>query len=91
MVASSVGPGFIYKGWPVKRLLNKSAFLTKVVCYSKVSKGTKIRNRYNQVPHLTQDLRQVKFIHLIFSNVWFYKCIFCDTIRPKCYLIKCSS
>ena len=22
---------------------------------SKVSKGTKIRNRYNQVPHLTQD------------------------------------
>ena len=23
--------------------------------YSKVSKGAKIRNRYNQVPHLTQD------------------------------------
>ena len=24
-------------------------------CYVKVSKGAKIRNRYNQVPHLTQD------------------------------------
>ena len=24
-------------------------------CYMKVSKGAKIRNRYNQVPHLTQD------------------------------------
>ena len=23
--------------------------------YSKVSKGAKVRNRYNQVPHLTQD------------------------------------
>ena len=23
--------------------------------YTKVSKGAKIRNRYNQVPHLTQD------------------------------------
>ena len=23
--------------------------------YVKVSKGAKIRNRYNQVPHLTQD------------------------------------
>ena len=24
--------------------------------FSKVSKGAKIRNRYNQVPHLTQDI-----------------------------------
>ena len=24
-------------------------------CTYKVSKGAKIRNRYNQVPHLTQD------------------------------------
>ena len=24
-------------------------------CSSKVSKGAKIRNRYNQVPHLTKD------------------------------------
>ena len=34
--------------------------LTSMDCYSgemglKVSKGAKIRNRYNQVPHLTQD------------------------------------
>ena len=28
--------------------------------YYKVSKGTKIRNRYNQVPHLTQDTNTLK-------------------------------
>ena len=27
--------------------------------YVKVSKGAKIRNRYNQVPHLTKDTRKV--------------------------------
>ena len=26
--------------------------------HSKVNKGAKIRNRYNQVPHLTQDLNR---------------------------------
>ena len=26
------------------------------ICTFKVSKGAKIRNRYNQVPHLTQDI-----------------------------------
>ena len=26
-----------------------------MLAYHKVSKGVKIRNRYNQVPHLTQD------------------------------------
>ena len=32
------------------------AFSTNYVCMAiKVSKGAKIRNRYNQVPHLTQD------------------------------------
>ena len=30
MVTSSVGQEFIFLGWPVKRLLNKSALLTKV-------------------------------------------------------------
>ena len=29
--------------------------------YTKVSKVAKIRNRYNQVPHLTQDTNQIKF------------------------------
>ena len=29
--------------------------LVCVIINSKVSKGAKIRNRYNQVPHLTQD------------------------------------
>ena len=27
----------------------------KIILIKKVSKGAKIRNRYNQVPHLTQD------------------------------------
>ena len=27
-------------------------------CQNKVSKGAKIRNRYNQVPHLTQDTNE---------------------------------
>ena len=31
------------------------SFHAKFVYKSKVSKGAKIRNRYNQVPHLTQD------------------------------------
>ena len=26
--------------------------------YNKISKGTKIRNRYNQVPHLTRDTNE---------------------------------
>ena len=29
--------------------------LTHLDFFDKVSKGAKIRNRYNQVPHLTQD------------------------------------
>ena len=35
---------------PVHEISNNVAFAT-----NKVSKGAKIRNRYNQVPHLTQD------------------------------------
>ena len=30
----------------------------KINFLSKVSKGAKIRNRYNQVPHLTQDTKE---------------------------------
>ena len=30
-------------------------YLCIMLFYNKVSKGAKIRNRYNQVPHLTQD------------------------------------
>ena len=29
--------------------------------YTKVSKGAKIRNRYNQVPHLTRDTNEYNF------------------------------
>ena len=35
-------------------ILSLQDFLCPVFLY-KVSKGAKIRNRYNQVPHLTQD------------------------------------
>ena len=31
------------------------AQLSRAYFFIKVSKGAKIRNRYNQVPHLTQD------------------------------------
>ena len=31
------------------------ALVLSIVLYHKVSKGAKIRNQYNQVPHLTQD------------------------------------
>ena len=30
-------------------------FISSILQYDKVNKGAKIRNRYNQVPHLTQD------------------------------------
>ena len=37
--------------------------------YKKVSKGAKIRNRYNQVPHLTQDTTgKVTNLHLDTTN-----------------------
>ena len=31
------------------------SLFTVITCNIKVSKGSKIRNRYNQVPHLTRD------------------------------------
>ena len=34
---------------------NFSVFESYDILFIKVSKGAKIRNRYNQVPHLTQD------------------------------------
>ena len=36
-------------------LLSKARSKTCIITDIKVSKGAKIRNRYNQVPHLTQD------------------------------------
>ena len=32
--------------------------LLEVTTHVKVSKGAKVRNRYNQVPHLTQDINE---------------------------------
>ena len=42
----------------------------KTTLIIKVSKGAKIRNRYNQVPHLTQDTngKVTKFIRQGFEN-----------------------
>ena len=34
---------------------SEEILLTMQIMTVKVSKGAKIRNRYNQVPHLTQD------------------------------------
>ena len=39
----------LYKKWDTIWIASDSLIV------SKVSKGAKIRNRYNQVPHLTQD------------------------------------
>ena len=36
----------------------------------KVSKGAKIRNRYNQVPHLTQDTNKKVATYKLFSIFW---------------------
>ena len=38
-----------------KPIMSSIFNLNKIVTDIKVSKGAKIRNRYNQVPHLTQD------------------------------------
>ena len=38
-----------------KSLYTTQAYLYKLRSIRKVSKGAKISNRYNQVPHLTQD------------------------------------
>ena len=37
------------------RTLENFLHVTKSVIYFTVSKGAKVRNRYNQVPHLNQD------------------------------------
>ena len=39
----------------VMKIQLKCVSLKSTSLLIKVSKGTKIRNRYNQVPHLTQD------------------------------------
>ena len=46
----------------------------------KVSKGAKIRNRYNQVPHLTQDTNKphVYKAVLFFGKITFVSAIFVD-------------
>ena len=41
-----------WEAFRAPRITDKTALIIKV------SKGAKIRNRYNQVPHLTQDTRQ---------------------------------
>ena len=38
-------------------LLYNIEYVHLLECLNKVSKGAKIRNRYNQVPHLTQDTK----------------------------------
>ena len=60
------GAVFASKGYPFKNIFKvtkKSAISGRVLCYTcklrivicKVKKTAKIRNQYNQVPHLTRD------------------------------------
>ena len=44
----------LISGWPVGFYVPEMCSQTNK-CAIKVSKGANIRNRYNQVPHLTQD------------------------------------
>ena len=46
---------FIYGHLCIKRKGNRKYFLTS---FPQVSKGANIKNRYNQVPHLTQDTNE---------------------------------
>ena len=41
---------------------------TNVLRIVKVGKGAKIRNRYNQVPHLTQDINGMSILFIFFSD-----------------------
>ena len=53
----------------LKEAINLSSNLTFIFEILKVSKGAKIRNRYNQVPHLTQDTNgKVTNSHLDTTN-----------------------
>ena len=50
-------------------LLGSKSLLTLYQIINKVSKDSKIRNRYNQVPHLTQDTNgEVTNSHLDTTN-----------------------
>ena len=44
------------------RVLGELIYIFSSNCIIKVSKGAKIRNRYNQVPHLTQDINTISTI-----------------------------
>ena len=56
-LAGKRGGGEMFSSPKIQGLSKKIPFLPnkKLMTVMKVSKGAKIRNRYNQVPHLTQD------------------------------------
>ena len=49
---------------PIRYLLNGITLEMNLLIF-KVSNGAKIRNRYNQVPHLTQDTKALIRVHLM--------------------------
>ena len=56
MVMSCQDNQFTYpQFFPGQDLSSASCTFFSLIIAIKVSKGTKIRNRYNQVPHLSQD------------------------------------
>ena len=57
MVASSIHAfNYVFPSDQINKQIFKAALecISKLKCFE-VSKGAKIGNRYNQVPHLTQD------------------------------------
>ena len=54
MIFSGLSHIYITYGWKVMKIILNIYYHSEVM-YMKVGKGAKIRNRYNQVPLLTQD------------------------------------
>ena len=53
----------------------------------KVTKGAKIRNRYNQVPYLTQDTQQITFeLSLVIVNISGMNVIICYDTKVICHM-----
>ena len=55
MTSSCIWPGSLRRGCLIRHACPVSMLCFIIPVLPKVSKGAKIRNRYNQVPHLTQD------------------------------------
>ena len=55
-------------------------------CFMKVSKGAKIRNRYNQVPHLTRNTNSSYIILMESVHIWPIDCLWCVDYKKKLFV-----